>query len=141
MTDNENVEENDELVDDWSSRKEVEFIKLRDITHEERDVKTSFKRDAKFENIENIQFKCQPKTKDSNLTSMSDIDVKYPVKEIVYRILVNHKRPLKLEDIIEKTYGIMKNRRPAFSTIEQDVYVEFFNLLTKDNYYGFEEVL
>lgn len=140
MTENEHVEENDEPIDDWSSRKEVEFIRLRDITPEEIELKLSFKKDAKLDNLENIQFKCQPKTKDANLTSLNEIDTKSPLKEIVYRVLVNHKRPLKLEDIIEKTYEIMKNRRPVFATIEQDVYEEFYKLLKTDNYYGFEEV-
>ena len=140
MTDNEHNEENDELIDDWSSRKEVDFIKLRDITPEERNVNSSFKKDSKFLDMENIQFKCQPKTKDSSLTLMDDVDSKSPIKEIVYRILVNNKRGVKLGVIIEKTYAIMENRRPCFATIDQNVYKEFYKILSNDNYYGFEEI-
>ncbi len=139
MTEQENIDEN-ELVDERLARKEVDFIKLSGITPEDRVVKESFKRDRKFDNVEKIQFKCQPLIKDDNLTSMDGIESKSPIKEIVYRILINNKRAMKLSDIVTKTFEIMKNRRPTFVTIEQDTNMEFYRVLKEDTHYGFIEV-
>jgi hypothetical protein len=139
MAEKENIDEN-ELVDERLARKEVDFIKLSVITPEEREVKTSFKKDNKFDNIEKIQFKCQPLIKDDYLTSLDELESKSPIKEIVYRILVNNKRAMKLGDIVTKTFEIMKSRRPTFVTIDQDTHREFYQVLKEDTYYGFTEV-
>ncbi|MCD6218151.1 hypothetical protein J7L05_09900 [bacterium] len=139
MADKENIDEN-ELVDERLARKEVDFIKLSVIIPEERIVKESFKKDSKFDNIEKIQFKCQPLLKDDYLTSLDGLESKSPIKEIMYRILVNNKRAMKLGDIVTKTFEIMKNRRPTFVTIDQDTHREFYRVLKEDTYYGFTEV-
>jgi len=139
MAEQDNIDEN-ELVDERLARKEVDFIKLSVITPEERIVKESFKKDSKFDNIEKIQFKCQPLLKDDYLTSLDGLESKSPIKEIVYRILVNNKRAMKLGDIVTKTFEIMKNRRPTFVTIDQDTHREFYRVLKEDTYYGFTEV-
>lgn len=139
MAEKDNIDEK-ELVDERLARKEMDFIKLSVITPEEREVKTSFKKDHKFDNIEKIQFKCQPLIKDDYLTSLDELESKSPIKEIVYRILVNNKRAMKLGDIVTRTFEIMKNRRPTFVTIEQDTHKEFYRVLKEDTYYGFTEV-
>lgn len=139
MKEKEIIDEN-ELVDERLARKEVRFIRLSEITAEERVVRESFKKDSKYDNMEKIQFKCQPLVKDDYLTSMDGLESKSPIKEIVYRILVNNKRAMKLGDIVAKTFEIMKSRRPTFVTIDQDTHKEFYRVLKEDTYYGFTEV-
>ena len=142
MADKENLEENEDENDpeEWSTRKSADFIVLSEITPEDRTIIDCFVPVTKFENMEKIQFKCQPINKDPSHISMDDLTKKSPVKEIIYRLLVNHKRSMKLADIISKTRNIIKDRRLSTHDIEGSEYRGFYSILKNDTYYGFKEV-
>lgn len=124
----------------WSPRKFTGFIDLNRINPEERAIVTFEVEDDSGGDFEKIKFKCQPKSKDINHSSMDNISPSSPIKEIVYRILVSSKKPMKLGDIVEKTLEIVKRRVPPFRLVDEDINKYFYRILSEDTYYGFEEV-
>lgn len=142
MTDQEYIEENDDDIDpdEWTPRESADFIKLSEITPEDRITTDSFKPSKKFENIEKIQFRCQPIDKDPAHISLDSLTKNSPIKEIMYRLLVNHKRSMKLADIVEKTRNIIKDRKLSTHALDGNEYMGFYNVMKKDTHYGFEEI-
>jgi hypothetical protein len=126
--------------EDWSPRKSAPFINLSKSSPDDRKIKVSYKRDTKYDNIEKIQFKCQPKSKNPDHSSLENISPNLPVKELVYRLIVNNRKPMKLGDIADRAYEILRKRKPPFTMKDKNIYQYFYRLLTEDSYYGYEEV-
>ncbi|MBU1023237.1 hypothetical protein KKB99_03020 [bacterium] len=139
MTDKDYLEENEIETHrkEWSPRKSSKFISLNDITPEKRVINDSFNLSKNFEKI---QFICQPIDKEPSHISLDNLTKKSPVKEIVYRLLANHKRAMKLVDIVNKTREITKDRKLSTHSYDGHEYKGFYSVLKNDTHYGFEEV-
>jgi hypothetical protein len=133
---NESTDENIQ----WSPRKSDEFIRLSDITPEERKITNSYFSDPKFENIEKIKFTCQPKSKDPDHSSLDTITKTTPLKEVIYRLLMNNRKQMKIGDIVEKVYEVQKTRNLRFNTYKDNVHEIFYRVMKEDTHYGFEEI-
>jgi len=123
-----------------ATRKHVPFIRLSEAGTIERKIKISGTSKEKPENIEKIQFKCQPKSRDSSHTSLDGITKNTPVKEIIYRLIVNNRSKMKLGEIVENTLAILKGRKLSGYRENQDVHLYFYGILKEDTEYGFEEI-
>jgi hypothetical protein len=130
----------DEEIIQWSPRKSDEFIRLSDITPEERIISDSYITDPKFASIEKIKFTCQPKSKDPDHSSLDTITKTTPLKEVIYRLLMNNRKQMKLGDIIEKVYEVQKTRNLRFNTYKDNVPEIFYKVMKEDAHYGFEEI-
>ena len=121
-------------------RKNVPFVNVNETNTVDRKVKSFYKHPEKFDNIEKIVFKCQPKSHDPNHNSLDGLGKNTPVLEIVYRLITNNRGQMKLGDIASRTLEILKSRKMAKVTEEDDIYVYFYKLLKENKSYSFEEV-
>lgn len=122
------------------TRKSVPFFTLGVSEPIERNVIESNIEKTSVENLKKKVFRCQPKSKDPNHTSLENITKNTAVKEIIYRVIVNNRGKMKLEDIVEQTLGILKGRRLSGIRENQDIHDFFYKLIKDDTEYGFEEI-
>ena len=121
-------------------RKNVQFINVSEAGTTERKVKISYKHPEKFDNIEKIVFKCQPKSNDPNHNSLDTISRNTPVLEIVYRLITNNRGQMKLGDITNRTMEILKSRKLAKIPEDESICIYFYRLLKENKSYSFGEV-
>ena len=136
----ESKEQSKEKSSAKAMRKQIPFIQLSKAGVPERNIKKTHKSQAKFENLEKIQFRCQPKSRDSSHISLDGISKNNPLKEIIYRLMVNNRGKIKLGEIVERTLEILKGRRLSGIRENEDINMYFYKILKEDKDYSFEEI-